>query len=132
MALRGKIKSALTYPVLVLVFALFITYFLLTTIVPQFAGILTQLDAPLPPLTRALMAISDFLKHSTIFLFLIISVLVAAYRWYYKTPRGRYQVDAIKLKIPVFGSLLKKSAISSFARTFGLLISSGVNIIPKP
>ena len=129
LALQGKIKSALTYPAVVLVFALGITYFLLTTIVPQFAGILTQLNAPLPFITRMLMAVSDFLRSSGLFIFLIIGVVFFAYRWYYRTPKGRYVVDDIKLRIPVFGNLIQKSAISSFARTFGLLISSGVNII---
>ncbi|GAA5531810.1 type II secretion system F family protein [Deinococcus metallilatus] len=129
LSLRGKIKSALTYPVVVLVFAIGITYFLLTTIVPQFAGILTQLNAPLPLITRLLMAVSDFLKHSGLLIFVFIAALVFAYRWYYKTPKGRHVIDDVKLRLPVFGNLLQKSAISSFARTFGLLISSGVNII---
>ncbi|WP_414657016.1 type II secretion system F family protein [Deinococcus sp. VB343] len=129
LALQGKIKSALTYPVVVLVFALGITYFLLTTIVPQFASILTQLNAPLPFITRMLMAVSDFLRSSGLFIFLIVGVIFFAYRWYYRTPKGRYVIDDIKLRLPVFGNLIQKSAISSFARTFGLLISSGVNII---
>ena len=129
LALRGKIKSAMTYPTVVLVFALLITYFLLTTIVPQFAGILTQLNAPLPFITRMLMAISEFLKHSTLFIVLGLAALVFGYRWYYNKPQGRRVIDDIKLRMPVFGNLIQKSAISSFARTFGLLISSGVNII---
>ena len=129
LALQGKIKSALTYPTVVLIFAIGITYFLLTTIVPQFAGILTQLNAPLPFITRMLMAVSDFLKNSGLMIFLFVGVLVFAYRWYYRTPGGRYAIDDIKLRIPVFGNLIQKSAISSFARTFGLLVSSGVNII---
>ncbi|WP_034383280.1 type II secretion system F family protein [Deinococcus sp. YIM 77859] len=129
LGLRGKIKSALTYPVVVLVFAIGITYFLLTTIVPQFAGILAQLNAPLPLITRLLMAVSDFLKNSGLFILAGIAALVFAYRWYYRTPQGRHVIDDIKLRLPVFGPLLKKSAVSSFARTFGLLISSGVNII---
>lgn len=129
LALQGKIKSALTYPAVVLVFALGITYFLLTTIVPQFASILTQLNAPLPFITRMLMAVSDFLRSSGLFIFLIVGVIFFAYRWYYRTPKGRYVIDDIKLRLPVFGNLIQKSAISSFARTFGLLISSGVNII---
>ncbi|WP_104990665.1 type II secretion system F family protein [Deinococcus sp. NW-56] len=129
LALRGKIKSAMTYPVMVLVFALGITYFLLTTIVPQFAGILAQLNAPLPFITRMLMAVSDFLKSSGLLIFVFIAVIVVAYRYVYKTPKGRHTIDDIKLRLPVFGNLLQKSAIASFARTFGLLISSGVNII---
>ncbi|KEF33744.1 MULTISPECIES: type II secretion system F family protein [Deinococcus] len=129
LALRGKIKSAMTYPVMVLVFALGITYFLLTTIVPQFAGILAQLNAPLPAITRLLMAVSDFLKSSGLLIFGMIGLIVVAYRFIYKTPKGRSAIDDIKLRLPVFGKLLQKSAIASFARTFGLLISSGVNII---
>ncbi|MBB5233170.1 type II secretion system F family protein [Deinococcus budaensis] len=129
LALRGKIKSAMTYPVVVLVFALGITYFLLTTIVPQFASILSQLNAPLPFITRMLMAVSDFLKSSGLLIFVFMAILVFAYRWTYKTPKGRHVIDDVKLRLPVFGNLLQKSAISSFARTFGLLISSGVNII---
>jgi len=129
LALRGKIKSALTYPVIVLVFALGVTYFLLTTIVPQFAGILTQLGAPLPPLTLILIAVSNFLQHQTLILVAVIAALVYAYRRVYATPRGRYQIDEIKLKAPILGTLLKRSAIASFSRTFGLLLASGVNII---
>ncbi|GGJ90200.1 type II secretion system F family protein [Deinococcus aquiradiocola] len=127
--LRGKIKSALTYPVIVLVFALGVTYFLLTTIVPQFAGILNQLGGQLPALTKGLIAVSDFLQHRTLVLFAIIAVLVFAYRRYYATPVGRMQIDTIKLRMPVLGPLLQRTAIASFSRTFGLLLSSGVNII---
>ncbi|MFC4639548.1 type II secretion system F family protein [Deinococcus hohokamensis] len=129
LALRGKIKSAMTYPIIVLVFALGITYFLLTTIVPQFGMILTQLNAPLPFITKMLMAVSEFLQHSTLIIAAVVAAIVFAYRSYYKTPKGRMQIDRIKLRIPVFGNLIQKSAISSFARTLGLLLSSGVNII---
>lgn len=129
LALRGKIKSAMTYPVIVLVFAFGITYFLLTTIVPQFAGILIQLNAPLPFITRMLMAVSEFLQNSTLILVALVAAIVFAYRAYYRTPKGRHVIDDMKLRMPVFGNLIQKSAISSFARTFGLLISSGVNII---
>ena len=129
LALQGKIKGALTYPTVVLVFAIGITYFLLTTIVPQFASILTQLNAPLPFITRMLMAVSSFLQNSGLLILAFIAVTVFVYRWYYRTPKGRYVIDDIKLRMPVFGNLIQKSAISSFARTFGLLISSGGNII---
>ena len=128
-ALQGKLKSALTYPVIVLVFAILITYFLLTTIVPQFADILTQLNAELPFITRMLMAVSNFLKSSILFIIVLGALVTFAYRWYYATPAGRRVIDEIKLRAPVFGPLIQRSAVASFARTFGLLISSGVNII---
>ncbi len=129
LALIGKIRSALTYPAIVFVFAVGVTYFLLTGIVPQFAQILTGLGSELPLLTRALMGISDFLRQGTIFIVLIVVALFFAYRAYYRTDKGRHQIDQIKLKLPVFGNLMKKSALARFSRTFGLLISSGVNIV---
>ena len=127
--LRGKIKSAMTYPVIVLVFALLVTYFLLTGIVPQFAQILTDLGSELPLLTRFLISVSDLLRSGTLYVVIFIVVLGFAYRAYYRTERGRRVVDRLKLRMPVFGNLNKKSALARFSRTFGLLVSSGVNVI---
>ncbi|MBC7646530.1 MAG: type II secretion system F family protein [Pseudopedobacter sp.] len=129
LALRGKIKSAMTYPVIVLTFALLITYFLLTTIVPQFAGILTSLGSKLPPLTQGLITVSNFLQNQLWILIIVVAVLVFVYNAYYRTPKGRRVIDRIKLKTPVLGTLIQRSAIASFARTFGLLLESGVNVI---
>ena len=127
--LRGKIRSAMTYPTIVFVFAIGVTYFLLTAIVPQFAGILQGLGSELPVLTRFLMAVSDFLRKGTLIIMAIAVIAYFAYRSYYRTERGRRVIDRIKLRLPVFGNLNKKSALARFSRTFGLLISSGVNII---
>jgi type IV pilus assembly protein PilC len=129
LALRGKIKSAMTYPVIVLVFAVGVTYFLLVTIVPQFAQILTQLGADLPLITRLLITVSNFLQSSGWVIALVAVAAYFAYQRYYKTNQGRHVIDAIKLKLPVFGNLVRKSSLSSFSRTFGLLLQSGVNII---
>ncbi|RIH90962.1 Type II secretion system protein F [Calidithermus terrae] len=127
--LRGKIRSALTYPAIVFVFAIGVTYFLLTGVVPQFAGILSGLGSELPLLTRFLIAISDALRAGTPLLILLAIVGYFAYRAYYRTEQGRRVVDRIKLRMPVFGNLNKKSALARFSRTFGLLITSGVNIV---
>ncbi|WP_018467173.1 type II secretion system F family protein [Calidithermus timidus] len=127
--LRGKIRSALTYPAIVFVFAVGVTYFLLTGVVPQFAGILTGLGSELPLLTRLLIAISDALRAGTLFIVLLAIVGFFAYRSYYRTEQGRRVIDRIKLRMPVFGNLNKKSALARFSRTFGLLITSGVNIV---
>jgi type IV pilus assembly protein PilC len=129
LALRGKIRGALTYPVIVLVFALGVTYFLLTTVVPQFAGILISLNAPLPAITQGLIWTSNFLQNQTLLMVAIIVAFVFAYRWYYRREDGRRVIDRIKLKMPVFGNLISKAALASFSRTLSLLIKSGVNII---
>jgi len=127
--LRGKIKSAMTYPVIVLAFAIIITYFLMVGIVPMFASILTDLGSELPLLTRVLIIIADFLQHGVLYIIGFSLAVYFAYRYYYATPRGRRVIDGLKLRMPVFGNLNKKSAIARFSRTFGLLVSSGVNVI---
>lgn len=128
-ALRGKLKSALTYPTVVLVIALAVTYFLLTGIVPQFAGILTQLGGELPIITRILIAISDFLLGQWWVLILMIVGGAVGTVLFYRTDRGRHAIDGLLLKTPVIGNLIQKTAIASFSNTFGLLLKSGVNII---
>lgn len=129
LALNGKIKKALTYPTIVLIFAVVITYGLIAFVVPKFAGMLTQQNTQLPLITRLVMAFSDILRGSLLYILVGAAILFFAYRWYYSTKSGRRVIDDIKLRIPIFGNLIKKTAVASFARTFGLLISSGVNII---
>jgi len=118
--LRGKIKSAMTYPVIVFVFAVLVTYFLLTGIVPQFSQILTDLGTELPLLTRFLIAVSEFLRKNTLYFLVFIALAVFAYRYVYRTEKGRKAIDRIKLKIPVFGNLNKKSALRPHARALAL------------
>jgi type IV pilus assembly protein PilC len=128
-ALRGKIKSAMTYPVVVMVIALAVTYFLLTSIVPQFAGILDQLGGELPLITKILVAISDYLQAFWWLNAIIMVGLVVGLSLYYRTNNGRHVIDRLLLRAPVLGVLIQKSAIASFANTFGLLLKSGVNIV---
>lgn len=128
-ALRGKIKTALTYPTVVLVIALAVTWFLLTGIVPQFASILDQLGGDMPVITRALIAISDFLRFQWYIMLGIIVILVVGIALFYRTPQGRRTIDNLMLRTPVLGTLVQKSAIASFSNTFGLLLRSGVNIM---
>lgn len=128
-ALKGKIKTALTYPVVVLTIALAVTWFLLTAIVPQFAGILDSLGGELPLITSVLIAISDFLKYQWYLLAGIVGLIVGAIIFTYRTEKGKRTIDGILLKMPVIGNLIQKTAIASFSSTFGLLLKSGVNII---
>ena len=128
-ALRGKIKTALTYPTVVLVIALAVTYFLLTGIVPQFASILDQLGGDLPSITRVLIMVSDFLRFQWYILLGVIVATVVGISIYYRTDNGRHVIDRVLLRIPVIGNLVQKTAIASFSNTFGLLLRSGVNII---
>jgi type IV pilus assembly protein PilC len=128
-ALRGKIKTALTYPTVVLVIALAVTWFLLVGIVPQFAQILDQLGGELPLITSVLIAISDFLQYQWYVLIGIIVATVVGISFYYRTNNGKHVIDRLLLRIGIIGPLVQKSAIASFSNTFGLLLKSGVNIL---
>src|SRR5680860_792059 len=127
--LRGKIRTALTYPTVVLVIALAVTFFLLTGIVPQFAQILDQLGGELPLITRILIGISDFLINMWWLLIVIVVGAVMGLIFWYRTDNGRHALDALMLRLPVLGVLIQKTAIANFSNTFGLLLHSGVNII---
>ncbi len=128
-ALKGKIRSAMTYPTVVLVIALGVTWFLLTGIVPQFAGILTQLGGELPIITRVLITVSDFLRFQWYILIGLTVMAVVGLTYYYRTDNGKHVIDRFLLRVPIFGTLIQKSSIASFSSTFGLLLRSGVNII---
>jgi type IV pilus assembly protein PilC len=127
--LRGKIRSAMTYPVAVVALVTLIMSAMLLFVVPQFKGIYGQLGGKLPAPTRALLALSDFAKS---FWYVLIGGAFAlrfAFKRYKRTESGRARVDAIMLRIPVFGSLFHRTALSRFSSTLGMLLRSGVPIL---
>lgn len=129
LSLAGKIKSAMTYPIGVLIFALGITYFLLTNIVPQFGGMLTQLGGELPALTRGLMAVSDFLVQRGWIVGLILIAIGWAWRLAWRRPALRRRMEMALLKLPILGKIRLLAPLSVFARTTQTLLSSGVNVL---
>lgn len=131
LALRQKIKSAMTYPVIVFIMAIALTGVMLVFIVPTFEGLFTSLGGELPLPTQILVSMSEFVS-SLLGLFLIFVVPIAgwsAFKAYRKTEAGRLQLDTIKLKLPVFGPLFHKIAITRFARNLGTLLRAGVPIL---
>jgi type IV pilus assembly protein PilC len=127
--LRSKIKSAMTYPVAVLGLVILIMAAMLLFVVPQFKSIYAQLDSGLPLPTQILLSMSDGVKSYWYLVGAAIAAFVFAFRRYKRTEAGRAQIDAIKLKVPVFGSLFHKTALSRFSSTLGMLLKSGVPIL---
>jgi type IV pilus assembly protein PilC len=127
--LRNRIKSAMTYPVAVLTFVSLILVAMLLFIVPQFKNIYAQLNGTLPLPTRILLGVSDLLKHDFLFVFIGMVVLAFLVRRVLKTPEGRAAWDRMKLKIPIFGELARKTALARFSRILGVLNRSGVPIL---
>ncbi|MGH2555661.1 MAG: type II secretion system F family protein [Actinomycetota bacterium] len=128
-ALRQRIKSAMTYPIVVLGFVSLILVAMLVFIVPQFTGIYASLGGKLPLPTRILMTVSDLMVHKAPFILLFLGAATFGIRRYIKTPRGRLQWDTMKLKIPIFGDLVLKTAMARFSRILGVLNRSGVPIL---
>ena len=130
-ALRSKIKSAMTYPVIVLIMAVALTGVMLVFIVPTFAGLFESLGGELPGPTQVLVSASNFLASIPGLLTVVVApvALWQAFKAYRKTENGRFQLDVIKLKLPVFGELFRKIAITRFARNLGILLRAGVPIL---
>jgi type IV pilus assembly protein PilC len=127
--LRQKIKSAMTYPVAVVALVVLIMSAMLLFVVPQFKNIYTQLGGTLPLPTRVLLMASDAVKKYWWLLIMLTFVFVFLFRRYKKTEAGRATLDALKLKIPIFGTLFHKTALSRFSSTAGMLLRSGVPIL---
>ncbi len=127
--LKGRIKAAMTYPVVSLVLILSIVAGLLVFIIPKFEEIFTGLNVELPGATKLLLAVSRFMQTYWYLIILGMVGLWFAIKAYGSTQKGGRQVDWVKLRLPVFGPLFKKVAISRFSRTFATLIQSGVPIL---
>ncbi len=127
--LKRKVKGAMIYPIVVISMAIIITIVLLVKVVPTFTGIYASFNHQLPAMTLLLISISNALQHYILF---IIGVMFLTFmllsRWY-KTDKGRLTIDRTILRIPIFGDILRKVAISRFTRTLATLIQSGVPIL---
>lgn len=127
--LRAQVRQAMIYPVAIVIFALIVSIFLLWKVIPVFASIFIELGAELPFLTAFVVKLSDFVSKYIIFIVLGIFGAVFAFRYYRKTPPGRWTTDRAILKVPLFGKLLSKVAISRLTRTLSTLISGGVPML---
>ncbi len=127
--LKGKIKSAMTYPVAVIVIACLIVTGLLVWVVPIFQNMFASFGKALPAPTQLVVNMSNALKSYWYLIFGTIGGVIFGLRYIYKTPKGRRQMDAIFLKLPVVGDLIRKTAVARFTRTLGTMLSSGVPIL---
>jgi len=127
--LRSQVKSAMTYPVTIIVIAAGVVFIILWKVIPVFAGLFAGLGGEMPFLTAMVVGASNFIGRYFIFIFLaIIGVSIAVNR-FHKTYRGKRIIDQAILKIPVIGMLILKIAVARFCRTLATLTSSGVPIL---
>ena len=127
--LKRAVRSALIYPCAILFIAACVVTVILVYVVPTFLTLFAGLNVPLPLPTKIVIALSHFMTRYGLFLLVGLVILFFALRSYYSTENGRYNIDALLLKLPVFGMLLRKIAVARFARTLATLISSGVPLL---
>lgn len=131
-ALRRKVKSAVTYPITVMIFAAAILAVIMIFVVPRLASIFEDLGSKLPAMTMITINTSKFIASwkggGSILLSILFIILLLRYL-YKKTVKGRYAIDAFLLKLPKFGDLIKKVSIARFTRSMGTLLKSGVPIL---
>ncbi len=128
--LRRKIRSALTYPVIVLLAAIGIVIFLVTWLVPQFADLFKELGIKeMPAMTQFLIDLSALFTQRWYVVVISVIVILIAYKLFVSTRVGRRVADRVKLRIPVFGPLHHKIVMARFSRTMGTLLASGVPIL---
>ena len=129
--IKNKVKGAMIYPIVVLTAAIGITAFLLLTVIPKFKQVFDDIlgGQELPAVTQFVMGMADYVKNNGLVVVAVVAALVIAKKLVNKTAKGAYFFDKIRLKMPVIGTLVSRTAIAQFTRTLGTLLSSGVPIL---
>ncbi|MGQ9500342.1 MAG: type II secretion system F family protein [Dissulfurimicrobium sp.] len=127
--LKRKVKSALTYPIIVLGISALVLAIILIFVIPVFEKMFAESGQALPLPTQMVIALSNFVKSYFLVIISAIAIFIFLLKKFYALPKGRYAIDKFLLNIPVFGPLIKKVSVSKLTRTLGTLINSGVPII---
>jgi type IV pilus assembly protein PilC len=127
--LKGQVKSAMIYPIAVILIAAIVVALILWKVIPTFAQLFAGLGAQLPLPTRVVIAMSNGLVSYGPVVIVLLGLAVYAVKRYYATPGGRHTMDAMILRVPILGMILRKIAVARFCRTLSTLLSSGVPIL---
>jgi type IV pilus assembly protein PilC len=127
--LRGKVKGALMYPMVVMIIAFVVMMIMLIFVIPTFKKMFEDFGGQLPGPTQVVVNLSQFVRNWWYILFPSIVGLVYLYKFLINTAKGKILKDSVSLKLPVFGDLIRKQAVAKFTRTLGTMITSGVPIL---
>ncbi len=128
-AINSKIKSALTYPIVVLVVLIAVMVLMITLVLPQVGKMYSDLKQPLPPLTQGLLSLSNLFVHFWYIFILVFVGILYAIRVWTQTPDGKAKIDRAKLTVPALSVLVRKLYMARFARTLGGLVATGVPVL---
>ncbi|HEY6838245.1 MAG TPA: type II secretion system F family protein, partial [Geobacteraceae bacterium] len=129
MKLKKQVKGAMVYPVTIIGIAVLVIGVILVFVIPTFAKMFADFGGELPGPTKFVINLSNFMKKYVILMVIGFFVASSMFKKYYSTPKGKKTVDALALKMPVIGPLIRKVAVAKFTRTLGTMISSGVPIM---
>ncbi|MGA3084859.1 MAG: type II secretion system F family protein [Thermodesulfobacteriota bacterium] len=127
--LKKKVKGAMVYPAVVSGVAVVVTAVILLFVIPIFEKMFSEVGQALPAPTQFVIALSRFVSNNFIYIILGFGAFIYLLRRFYRTEKGKYLMDDLFLKLPIFGILLRKVAVAKFTRTFGTMVSSGVPIL---
>jgi type IV pilus assembly protein PilC len=127
--LKAKIKGAMIYPASIVTVAIAVTAILLVYVIPVFAELFSSFGQALPAPTQFVISLSNFTVRNIPFIVAILVGIVMVVMWLWRTEQGRLAIDGFLLRLPIFGDLIRKSAVARFTRTLGTLIASGVPIL---
>lgn len=127
--LKGKIKGAMTYPIVTMVIAVIVVAIIMVFVIPVFEEMFEGMGSALPIPTQIVVNMSRFIKGNILYIIAALTFIIFAFKRFYKTDKGQAVIDDLSLKLPVMGMLLRKGAVAKFARTMSTMLSSGVSIL---
>jgi len=127
--LKSKVKGAMTYPIVTLIIAGAVLAVILVFVIPVFEDMFADMGGQLPAFTQMVVKASDFTKKNVIYIIVGLILFIFAFKKFHSTEKGRAIIDKNLLRLPVFGDLIRKVAVSKFTRTMGTMLSSGVAIL---
>ncbi len=127
--IKSKVKGALTYPAVVIAIAIIVVAIIMTFVIPVFEKMFSEAGMALPLPTQMVIRMSHFVKSHIHYMIAMTAALFFVFKQIRRTKKGRYITDALALRLPVFGELIKKSCIARFTRTFSTMVKSGVPIL---
>jgi len=127
--LRKKVSAAFAYPKFVAIITSLVVVFMVSFVLPSFARLYSQAGESLPKPTRIVLGLSHFITNQWMYLLIAVSLAYLAYRLYYSTKTGKYQVDRLKLKIPLFGKINLYRSLSLFTHSLSIILTSGIDLV---
>jgi type IV pilus assembly protein PilC len=127
--LKAKIKGGMTYPIVTMIIAIIVVAIIMVFVIPVFEDMFEGMGGALPVPTQIVVNMSRFIKSNILYIIGLIGALIFAIRHFYKTEKGQTLMDDLFLRIPLFGPLIRKAAVSKFTRTMGTMLGSGVAIL---